>query len=143
MHDENEMARADVVRRYCDAWLAGVTMGVLSLYHEDLTLIWPGNHPFAGRHVGQQAAIDALLAVQARTNRVPVEVVDVFAGASGAAAAVVERWTRDTDDGPEVLEHRRLLQYTVVDQRLHTCELFETVPDEVDAWLSVEAPAAG
>ncbi len=135
METSSSESDVDVVRRYCDAWLAGDTLAVLSLYHEDLTLVWPGRHPFAGTHVGSQAAIEALLAVQELTNRVPVEIVDVLEGSSRSAAVVVERWTRETDGVPETLEHRRVLEYTVVDQKLHTCRVYESAQADVDEWL--------
>lgn len=127
----------EVVQAYCDAWLAGDTMTVLSLYHDDLTLEWPGRHRFAGVHVGQKASIEALLGLQSETNRIPIEVVDVMAGSNTVAVSVVERWSRDGDDGePKVLEHARILEYTVQDQQLRTCRVFESAPYDVEDWLA-------
>jgi len=122
-----------VVRRYLDAWLAGDVMTVLSLYHEELTLHWPGTYELAGTHAGQQAAIEALLALQEATNREPLEIVDVLDGDHGVAAIVVEQWSRD--DPAEVLEHTRVLHFTVHEDKLHSCRVFESAQAEIDAWL--------
>ncbi|MEO1057200.1 MAG: nuclear transport factor 2 family protein [Actinomycetota bacterium] len=122
-----------VVRAYCDAWLAGDVMAVLAMYHDDLTLMWPGRHPLAGTYQGVSTAVEALLALDAATNRVPVEVIDVLGGAHGAVAIVRERWSRGDHDSIEV---QRALHYTVRDGRLHTCRVFEFDQPSIDDWLA-------
>lgn len=124
-----------VVRAYCDAWLAGDTATVLSLYHDDLTLVWPGRHRFAGVHEGQAAAIEALLGLQAATNRRPVEVLDLMTGHAAVMVTVIERWTRDEDESTSI-EITRGLEYTVVDGKLRTCRLYETDQPAVEEWLA-------
>ena len=132
----NTVSDVEVVKAYCDAWLAGDVMTVVSLYHEDLTLDWPGQHHLAGTHVGQQASVEALLALQAQTDRTPIEVVDMLVGQDSVAAKVVERWSRPADDGEtEVLEHTRILEFTVEDARLRTCRIYESAQPEIDEWL--------
>jgi len=133
---KNELSAVEVVRAYCDAWLAGDTMALLSRYRQDFTLVWPGRHRFAGTHSGLQASVDALLGLDAETNRVPVEVVDVLEGSRRVAVVVVERWSRDRDDAePEVLEHTRVLEFTVQDAQLRTCQVYESAQREIDDWL--------
>ncbi|MFV0308788.1 MAG: nuclear transport factor 2 family protein [Desertimonas sp.] len=134
----------EVVRSYCDAWLNGDTLAVLGLYHDDLTLQWSGRHRFAGTHDGQQASIAALLGLQAVTNRVPVRIVDVLEGAESVAVVVEERWTRDGEESaPEVLEHRRVLDYTVENGKLRTCRIYESAQREVDDWIDATDATAG
>ena len=134
---ENERTAVEVVTAYCDAWLAGDAAAVLACYHDDLTLDWPGRHPFAGTHVGLDAALEALLGLQAATNRLPVEVVDVMAGRHGIAVIVIERWSRPRADGePEVLEHARVLEYTVEAGQLRTCRVYESAQRDIDDWLA-------
>ena len=137
------MSDAEVVRAYCNAWMAGDVMAVLTYYHDDLTLEWPGRHRFAGLHVGLQASADALLALQGATDRQPVEIIDVLEGSTTVAATVRERWTRTVDEsgnesGAEVLEHTRVLEFTVVDEQLRTCRVFESQQGAIDEWLGTD-----
>ncbi len=123
-----------IVRSYCDAWLASDTMKILSLYHDDLTLYWAGRHHLAGTHNGQSASIDALLTLQALTNRRPIRVVDIFTGTDSVIALVVERWSRDT----EVIELTRALDFTVADGKLRTCRIYESDQPAIDDWLAAD-----
>lgn len=135
--DGSSRSDIEVVRAYCDAWVAGDTTTVLSLYHHDLTLHWPGRHRLAGTHVGQEASIEALLALQAATNRVPVEILDVLAGANGVMVTVRERWSGEDVAGRErTLEHARAFEYTIADGQLRTCRVYETAQHEIDDWLA-------
>jgi ketosteroid isomerase-like protein len=129
---------ADVVRSYCDAWMASDTVAVLSHYHADLTLHWPGSHHLAGQHVGQQASLEALMALQAATNRVPSEIVDVMVGRRGVAVNVIEKWTRSHDDGSQdtSMNVSRALVFTVEDGLLRTCHVYESAQPAIDEWLA-------
>ena len=112
-------------------------MAVLGFYHDDLVLSWPGNNHLAGDHVGQAASIDALLTLQTLTNRVPTEIVDVLEGAHSVMAVVIERWISPTDPN-RILDVTRALDFTVVDEKLRTCRIFETDQPTVDAWIDAE-----
>ncbi len=137
MTDTIAAGPVEVVRAYCDAWMAGDTVAVLGLYHEDLTLHWSGRHRFAGDHVGRQASIEALLGLQAVTNRVPVEFVEVHEGSMSVAVVVCERWSRDGDSGDtEVLEHERCLNFTIQDGQVRSCRIYESAQREIDDWLA-------
>lgn len=138
MTGSNDKSMAvEVVKAYCDAWMAGDTTAVVALYHDNLVLEWPGRNRFAGIHVGRDASIGALLGLQAATNRLPVNVVDVMAGQNGIAVNVIERWSRVGADGePEVLEHARVLHYTVEDEQLRTCRVYESAQRDIDDWLA-------
>ena len=121
-----------VVRAYTDAWLAGDLATVVELYHEDLVLHYGGSHSLTGDHVGKDAALTALLTVQARTDRVPVAVLDVMASADHATAWVTERWTVDG----EARELTRVLVYRVADGKLAECWLYDTDTALVDRALA-------
>jgi uncharacterized protein len=129
------MTPKQVVEAYCDAWMAGDTMAVLSLYHPDLTLIWPGRHHLAGVHEGLNASIEALLALQALTNRRPIEIVEVAEGRDAVVLLVVERWSHP-DDAEKVLETRRALEYTVAEDKLRTCRVYESEQGAIDDWIN-------
>ena len=122
-----------VVRAYTDAWLAADFMSVLDLYHDDLVLHYGGSNPLTGDHVGKDAAVTALLTVQTKTERVPLEVIDVMESDAHAAAWVRERWIVDG----EPVELMRLLVYRVADGKLAECWLFDHDQALVDRVLSV------
>ncbi len=121
----------DVVRAYCRAWTRGDAAAITALYHDELTLIWPGRHRLAGRHTGRDAALAALLELQSITNRVPVEIVDVLAGERSVIAIAIERWSGEG----EVVDVRRALEYTIADGKLRTCRVYEADQPTVDAWI--------
>lgn len=134
---DQEMAAATVtVEAYCGAWLAGDTMAVVSLYHPDLTLVWPGTHRFAGVHQGQAASLDALLGLQAATNRVPIEIRGVMTGKSAVMVVVLERWSASRDTGDRQIEILRALEYTVEHGKLRRCRIYEADQSAVDDWLA-------
>lgn len=141
--DEAMHEPVDVVRTYCDAWLAGDTMTVVGPYHPELTLIWPGRHRLAGTHIGLDASVTALLDLQAITNRRPIEVEQILVGPDSVMATVIERWTTDGVDRPEdgeprSLDLRRVLEWTVCDGQLRACRVFESAQGEIDAWIAAE-----
>ena len=121
-----------VVRAYTDAWLAGDLTTVLDLYHDDLVLHYGGSNPLTGDHHGKDAAITALLIVQAKTERVPIEVIGVLESDEHASAWVRERWIVDG----EPVELMRLLVYRVADRKLAECWLFDHDQALVDRVLS-------
>ena len=125
-------SHGDIVRAYTEAWLAGDIDTVLDLYHPDLVLHYGGANPFAGDHVGKDAAITVLLAVQERTQRVPVQVLDIMESDIHAAAWVRERWI--VDGAP--LELERLLVYRTADDMLAECWLYDQDQALVDRVLS-------
>ena len=122
----------DIVRAYTEAWLAGDISRVLDLYHPDLLLHYGGSNPLSGEHRGKDAAIEALLAVQVRTQRVPMHVIDVMESADHAAAWVRERWVVDGEE----IELDRLLVYRTADGMLAECWLYDQDQALVDRVLS-------
>ena len=126
------MTPGEVVRAYTDAWISGDLFAVLDLYHDDLVLHYGGANAFTGDHVGKDAAIATLLAVQERTQREPIAVLDVMESAKNATAWVRERWI--VDGAPRELD--RILVYRVADDRLVECRLFDFDQALVDRVLA-------
>lgn len=120
-----------VVRAYTEAWLAGDIGAVIDLYHDDLVLHYGGSHSLTGDHVGRDAALTTLLTVQARTDRVPLAVLDVMASTEHATAWVRERWTVDGEEH----ELTRVLVYRVADGKLAECWLYDNDAALVDRAL--------
>ena len=118
------MNEAETVVAYTDAWLAGDLATVVDLYHDDLVLHYGGAHSLTGDHVGKDAALTALLTVQARTDRVPLAVLDVMASEDHATAWVRERWTVEG----ELHELTRVLVYRITDGKLAECWLYDNDP---------------
>ncbi len=120
-----------VVRDYCDAWLAGDVAALFDAYHDDVVLEWAGAHDLAGTHRGKDAALTALITLQAATDRKVVRVHDVTVGERSVVALVTEQWARDE----VTLELDRALEYTVADGLILTCRIYESDQAAVDAWL--------
>ncbi len=129
------LADQQIVERYCAAWIAGDTLAVVSLYHPDLELQWPGVHRLAGTHHGRDDSINALLALQAVTNRTPVDLVDVLIGSHSVMAVVDERWTDPTPGETNTIVMRRHLDFTVLEGQLRTCRIYESDQAVVDDWI--------
>ena len=120
-----------VAERYATAWIGNDLDGLLGCYSDDFTLHYFGDHPFAGDHVGRDAALAALLEVGARAPRRLIAVDDVLAG-PGAAALVVREGIEV--DG-EVVEIGRVLRYRVEGDRFAECWLHEEQQALIDsAW---------
>lgn len=128
--DQNEAGA--VVRDYCDAWLAGEVGALFDSYHDDVVLEWAGSHDLAGTHRGKDAALTALITLQAATDRKVVRVHDVTVGERSVVALVTEQWTRDG----VTLELDRALEYTVADGLILTCRIYESDQAAVDDWLT-------
>jgi ketosteroid isomerase-like protein len=133
MDDPMDQAEAGaVVRSYCDAWLAGDVAALFDAYHDDVVLEWPGRHRLAGEHRGKDAALTALITLQASTDRTVLRVHDVAVGERSVVALVAERWTRNG----VTLELDRALEYTVADGLILSCRIYESDQAAVDEWLT-------
>ena len=117
-----------VVRRYCDAWQRGDVAAIVACYHDDLVLHWFGASPLAGEHRGKAAAVQALARVQTLTNRRLVAIRDVLASDDHAVVLTRERMERDG----RVLECDRVLVFTIRDDRLAECWLYDEDQRAVD-----------
>lgn len=128
----SEMAVRAALQRYAEAWQAGRFQALRDCYHEGFTLHYFGNNPLAGVHRGKAVALEVLAEVSRRTNRKLVAIVDVMAGPGRGAILVRERFQKDE----LVAELERLLVYTVKDDLLAECWVYDSDQALVDRFLA-------
>lgn len=120
------------VSRYAAAWRAGDLQAMLALYHDDFTLHYFGRNPLAGLHRGKPAALAILAEVSRRTNRKLLGIVDVMVGPERGAILVRESFARDEN----AAEVERLLVYSVRDDLLHHCWVYDHDQALIDSFLA-------
>jgi len=127
---------AESIRRavsgYAAAWLAGDRQAMLASYHDDFTLHYFGRNPLAGIHRGKPAALAILAEVTRRSKRKLSGIVDVMAGPERGALLVREMFQRDG----KTAEVERLLVYSVSDELLWQCWVYDQDQALVDAFLA-------
>ena len=127
---------AESIRRavsgYAAAWLAGDRQAMLASYHDDFTLHYFGRNPLAGIHRGKPAALAILAEVTRRSKRKLSGIVDVMAGPERGALLVREMFQRDG----KTAEVERLLVYSVRDELLWQCWVYDQDQALVDAFLA-------
>lgn len=125
-----EEAKATVTR-YANAWLEDDLDGILGCYSDEFTIHYFGNNPFAGAHVGRDAALTALLDVGARAPRKLLAVDEILAGPASAVLVVREELLVDGDP----IEIRRVLRFRVEGDQLAECWLYDEDQALIDrAW---------
>lgn len=132
VRDDAGMQPIEVVRRYAEAWAANDIAAVFDLYHDEFVLHYFGASPLAGDHVGKQAAIEVLVEATQRSGRQLDAIEDVLGGSTFAALVVREGVGRDPQ---RVI--RRVFVYTVRDDKLAECWLYDEDQRFVDALWSV------
>ena len=130
--DQIRDANLRVMQRYAAAWLAGDREALVDCYHDDFTLHYFGANPLAGVHAGKAAALAALAEVRRRTSRRLVAILDVMAGPERTAVVAREHFARA---GREA-EVERLLVYTIKDDRLHHCWVYDQDQALIDTFLA-------
>ena len=127
---------AESIRRavsgYAAAWLAGDRETMLASYHDEFTLHYLGRNPLAGVHRGKPAALAILAEVPRRSHRKLSGIVDVMAGPERGALLVREIFQRDG----KTAEVERLLVYSVRDELLWQCWVYDQDQALVDAFLA-------
>lgn len=121
-----------VVRRYAEAWLAGDREALVACYHPEFTLHYFGDNPLAGDHIGLTTALGTLAEVTRRTHRMLLGIVEVLAGPERGIVIARERFTR----GDLTAELERVLVYTIRDDRLHNCWVYDADQRLVDRFLA-------
>jgi uncharacterized protein len=117
----------NAARAYADAWLAGDLAAIVDMYADDFVLHYFGQSPLAGDHVGKDAALTALAAATARTNRRLLDIEDVLEGRS--LSAIVAREEVGTDERKIV---RRVLLYRTGSGKLTECWLYDEDQRAID-----------
>src|SRR5215831_211814 len=115
---QQSAANLAVLQRYVAALRTG---SGAKLYHPEFTTHYFGDNPFAGDHVGKDAAVKTLSEFNRRVNRKILNVVDVLAGSKFAAMITRESFERNG----ERVELERVLVYTVKDGLLEECWVYD------------------
>jgi hypothetical protein len=126
-----------VVQRYATAWRSADRTAIADCYHDDFTLHYFGENPFAGDHAGKQAALATLAKFAERTNRRLISIVDVMAGRKRAVIIARESFER----GGRKEELERILVYAINDEKLHECWVFDGDRAVVDLFLADVMPS--
>lgn len=129
--DATEQVRR-VIARYAAAWAAGDFTALRDCYHEQFTLYYNGNNPLSGVHKGKAAALAILAEVTRRTSRKLIAVDHVMAGPERGAVVVREQFSHDG----KTTDVQRLLVYSILDDQLHECWVYDQDQALIDRLLS-------
>jgi hypothetical protein len=129
--DDQTVAVRSVIERYADAWQRR-DPAALALYHPQFTVHWFGHNPLSGTHVGEQQVRDALSELTRRTNRTLVRIVATLAGPQ--RGAIIARESFGT--GAARVEMDRVLIFTVAEDRLRECWVYDSDPQLLDRYIS-------
>jgi uncharacterized protein len=132
MTTDTQAANFEAVQRYAVAWRSGDRAAIAGCYHDEFTLHYFGQNPFAGDHVGKAAALTTLAQFSARTGRKLIAIVDVMAGPARAVVIARESFERDGRHA----EFERILVYAIKDGQLHECWVFDGDRAAVDSFLA-------
>jgi uncharacterized protein len=121
-----------VMRRYADAWAANDGKTIIDCYHDDIVFYYFGRNPLAGTHRGKAACLAVLKQVRERTNRRLLEILDVSAGERFGFVVARERFEREG----RVTEMVRALKYTVREDKIAECWVYDQDQDLIDTYFS-------
>ncbi len=121
-----------VIARYATAWAAGDFPAVRDCYHEQFTLYYVGNNPLSGVHKGKAACLAVLEEFRKRTCRRLISVDHVMAGPQRGSVLVREQFSHDG----KTTDVQRLLVYSMLDDRLHECWVYDQNQALIDQLLS-------
>lgn len=121
-----------VLDRYADAWQRGDMTNLQDCYHELFTLHYFGHHSLSGTHSGKTRALDVLRKFSRLTQRRLVRIESVMAGAERGALLVREQF----GVGTTAIEMERVLIYSIADDRLRECWVYDSDPGLLDRYLS-------
>ena len=122
-----------VIERYADAWQRR-DPAALALYHPQFTVHWFGHNPLSGTHAGAQQVRDALGELTRRTNRSLVKIIATLAGPE--RGAIIARESFGTGDAR--VEMDRVLIFTVAEDRLRECWVYDADPQLLDRYITGE-----
>jgi uncharacterized protein len=132
MNPQPDNALYSVLHRYADAWIANDLRAIIDCYHDDIIFHYFGRSPLAGTHRGKTACLAILKQVRERTNRKLLSVRDVLVGEHFGVIVAVECFERNG----ESVEIERLLRYTVRDDKVDECWVYDEDQRLVDEYLS-------
>jgi hypothetical protein len=117
------------IERYAAAWTSGDLAAITACYHADFTLHYFGRNALAGDHVGKAAALKTLGEFTVRTQRRLKTIITAMAGPE--RGAILARETI----GPEGIEIDRLLVYTIKDDLLAECWVYDADQRFIDSLI--------
>ena len=120
-----------LIERYADAWQRR-DAAAFALYHPQFTIHWFGHNPLSGTHVGAEQVQRALAELARRTNRSLVKIVATLAGPE--RGAIIARESFGTGDAR--IEVDRVLVFTVADDRLRECWVYDADPTLLDRFFA-------
>lgn len=121
-----------VIARYAAAWAAGDFPAVRDCYHEQFTLYYGGNNPLSGVHRGKAACLAVLEEFRKRTRRRLISVDHIMAGPQRGSVLVREQFSHDC----KTTDVQRLLVYSILEDRLHECWVYDQDQALIDQLLS-------
>ncbi|CAN5437476.1 hypothetical protein BH10PSE11_BH10PSE11_33700 [soil metagenome] len=125
-----------IMTRYATAWAAGDGPAVRDCYHDQFTVYYAGSNPLSGVHKGKAACLAVLEEFRKRTRRKLLSVDHIMAGPQRGAVMVREQFSHDG----KTTEVQRLLVYSILDDQLHECWLYDRDQALIDQLLSKETP---
>jgi len=128
-----QAANLRAVQRYAQAWQSGDVKATVACYHPEFTLHYFGNNALSGVHAGLPVALPKLAEFSRRTQRKLMAIVDAFAGEERVCLIARERFTNKAGEQQEV---ERVFVYTVKDDRLHHCWVYDADPTLIDRYLA-------
>jgi uncharacterized protein len=131
--DTATAAVRSVIERYADAWQRR-DPAAFALYHPQFTIHWFGRNPLSGAHTGKEQVVRALTELTRRTHRELVSIVATLAGPE--RGAIIARESFGT--GTARVEMDRVLIFTVAEDRLRECWVYDADPDLVDRYVNGE-----
>jgi len=121
-----------VITRYAAAWAAGDFPAVRDCYHERFTLYYAGNNSLSAVHKGKAACLAVLEEFRKRTRRKLISVDHIMAGPERGAVLVREQFSHDG----KTSDVQRLLAYSILEDRLHECWVYDQDQALIDQLLS-------
>lgn len=131
--DTAAAAVRSVIERYADAWQRR-DPAAFALYHPQFTVHWFGRNPLSGTHTGTEQVVRALTELTRRTHRELVRIVATLAGPE--RGAIIARESFGT--GAARVELDRVLVFTVAEDRLRECWVYDADPDLIDRYVNGE-----
>lgn len=131
--DAATAAVRSVIERYADAWQRR-DPAAFALYHPQFTVHWFGRNPLSGTYTGTEQVVRALTELTRRTHRELVRIVATLAGPE--RGAIIARESFGT--GAARVELDRVLVFTVAEDRLRECWVYDADPDLIDRYVNGE-----
>jgi uncharacterized protein len=136
MSNVESVNESGVLHRYAEAWVAGEVMTMFGMYSPDVVVHYGGTSEFAGEHRGRDAFVEVLMTTAGRSQRVLLQIEDLFEDGSYGALFTREQLVLDG----VVTEVKRALRFRLNDTEILEIWLYDHDQHILDR--SWSAPAA-